>query len=220
MATPVRIPLFIEFSGKRVLVLGGGYTATKRAEKFLAAGSFVTVIAMEVSNDLMKLRGNSNMDILISDLRLLDVDFIMRGFDLVVYAIPDEELRIRIKRAVSRNRVLFNDATDSVETEVVVPFDGDYMGVRIAVTTEGKSGVAARAVRDYLIDTLSSSPDMGNFISVWYIVKEKIKNSVDSPGKRMRIYMRLRDDESFKSLARSGRVEDALHYVEEVIRNG
>jgi len=216
----VRIPLFIEFGGKRVLVLGGGYTATKRAEKFLAAGSFVTVIAMEVSSDLMKLRSNGNMDILMGDLRLLDVDFIMHGFDLVVYAVPDEELRIRIKRAASRNRILFNDATDSIGTEVVVPFDGDYMGVRIAVTTEGKSGVAARAVRDYLIDTLSSSPDMGNFISVWYMVKEKIKSSVDSPGKRMRIYMRLRDDESFKSLARSGNVEDAMRYVEEVIRNG
>ncbi len=217
---PVRIPLFIEFSGKKVLVLGGGYTATKRVEKFLSAGSHVIVIAMDASRELRGLGAQGDVDLIIGDLRLMDLNFIARGFDLVVYAVPDEGLRATARRAAAAGNALFNDATNAEETEVVVPFEGEYMGVRLAVTTEGKSGVAARAVRDYLVNVLEGSGDMASFITAWYAAKEKIKKEVASPSRRMQLYMRLRDDDAFKSLAKSGRVDDVLKYVDEAIRNG
>ncbi len=139
-----------------------------------------------------------------------------------MYAVPNEDLRAKARSAAAAGNALFNDATNAEETEVVVPFEGgEYMGVRLAVTTEGKSGVAARAVRDYLMSVLEGSGgDMASFITAWYAAKEKIKKEVASPGRRMQLYMRLRDDDAFKSLAKSGRVDDVLKYVDEVIRNG
>ncbi len=50
----MRVPLFIEFSGRNVLVVGGGGVGTRRAIKFLLAGANVRVLSLEFSSELLR----------------------------------------------------------------------------------------------------------------------------------------------------------------------
>ena len=51
----MRIPLYIEFDNKNVLIIGGGGVGTGRAKKFLKAGAKVLVLSMDFSEELKKL---------------------------------------------------------------------------------------------------------------------------------------------------------------------
>lgn len=212
-----RVPLYIEFSGKTVLVIGGGYVGTKRALKFLDAGSHVVVIALKPSPDLLRSHRLGNMDLVIADASRFSYHRLIGKVSLIVYTVPNnDELRLSLRRMANDHRVLFNDATNAGETEVVVPFEGEVNGIRIAITTEGKSGVAASAVRDYLISELSKSGIL-NLANTWFEVKRFIKSRVSDVHARMRLYMMLKGDKVLEEYAMRGDVEAALKYVEEVI---
>lgn len=214
-----RVPLYIEFSGKRVLVVGGGYTGTKRVLKFSEAGANVLAIALKPSTELIKASKMSNVDLVIADANKFCYDRIIRGIDLLVFAVPaNNELKRRLRELAASNRVLFNDTTNADETEVVVPFEGEVNGIRFAVTSEGKSGVAASMVRDYIQATLSRS-DLHPIINAWFEAKRVIKQRISDPHVRMRIYFILKDDEKFLEIARGGNLDEVIKYVNEVIRS-
>ena len=214
-----RVPLFVEFNDKRVLVIGGGYVGTKRALKFSEAGAYVTVIALKPSSELIKANSTSNVDLIIADANMFDYSRVIRVVNLLVYAIPtNTELKNRLKEMIRGKCVLFNDTTNANETEVVVPFEGEVNGIRFAVTTEGKSGVAASIVRDYLQAELAKS-DLHPLINAWYEAKELIKKRVNDPHVRMSIYFELKYDENFIELARKGNMSNVVKYINEVIRN-
>jgi precorrin-2 dehydrogenase/sirohydrochlorin ferrochelatase len=214
-----RVPLYIEFSDKSVLIIGGGYVGTKRALKFLEAGAHVIVIALKPSSELIRASSMGNVDLVIADANTFNYDRVMDKINLLVYAIPtNSELKYKLRRLASERRILFNDTTNAGETEVVVPFEGEVNGIRFAVTSEGKSGVAASMVRDYIQATLSRS-DIHPIVNAWYEAKQLIKKLVDDPHVRMRLYFMLKGDERFLEIARSGDINRVVKYVSEVIKN-
>ncbi|MFP3157006.1 MAG: bifunctional precorrin-2 dehydrogenase/sirohydrochlorin ferrochelatase [Caldivirga sp.] len=214
-----RVPLYIEFSDKSVLIIGGGYVGTKRALKFLEAGAHVIVIALKPSSELIRASSMGNVDLVIADANTFNYDRVMDKINLLVYAIPtNSELKYKLRRLASERRILFNDTTNASETEVVVPFEGEVNGIRFAVTSEGKSGVAASMVRDYIQATLSRS-DIHPIVNAWYEAKQLIKKLVDDPHVRMRLYFMLKGDERFLEIARSGDINKVVKYVSEVIKN-
>jgi precorrin-2 dehydrogenase/sirohydrochlorin ferrochelatase len=214
-----RVPLYIEFSDKSVLIIGGGYVGTKRALKFLEAGAHVIVIALKPSSELIRASSMGNVDLVIADANTFNYDRVMDKINLLVYAIPtNSELKYKLRRLASERRILFNDTTNASETEVVVPFEGEVNGIRFAVTSEGKSGVAASMVRDYIQATLSRS-DIHPIVNAWYEAKQLIKKLVDDPHVRMRLYFMLKGDERFLEIARSGDINRVVKYVSEVIKN-
>src|SRR5690349_22159538 len=54
----VRLPLFLDLTGRRVLVVGGGSVATRRARRAIDAGAVVTVVAPHVTDELAELAAN------------------------------------------------------------------------------------------------------------------------------------------------------------------
>ncbi|WP_054855092.1 hypothetical protein [Vulcanisaeta sp. JCM 16161] len=110
-------------------------------------------------------------------------------------------------------RKFFNDATNAEETEVVVPFEGEINGIRIAVTTEGLSGIVARRTLDKIMNMLRGDEELMNMARVWYAVKSKLKEVVSDVRTRLNLYMELDSDEKFNELARKGLVNEALNYV-------
>lgn len=208
--------MYIEFSGKKVLIIGGGYVGTRRALKFSDAGAYVVVIALKPSQEIIKASKSPNIDLIVMDASMFDLSRLHK-VNLIVYTVPgNDALRGKILDYARNRGILVNDATNAKETEVVVPFEGEVYGIRFAVTSEGKSGVAASYFRDLIVEVLSDERYM-NFAETWFKVKEYIKSSVAEYGLRMRIYERLKFDERFRELAFKGDVEGALKYVKEVI---
>mgnify|MGYP001770739654 FL=1 len=210
----MRVPLFIEFSGRNVLVIGGGGVGTRRAIKFLLAGANVRVLSLEFSNELLRYAEQGKVELIRGDAH--DEELLMRNIewaDLVVIATNDPAVNERIRELARGMRKFFNDATNAEETEVVVPFESEINGIRIAVTTEGLSGIVARKTLDRIMNMLREDEELMNMARVWYAVKSKLKEVVSDVRTRLSLYMELDNDETFNELARRGLVNEALNYV-------
>jgi precorrin-2 dehydrogenase/sirohydrochlorin ferrochelatase len=210
----VRIPLFIEFNDRNVLVIGGGGVGTRRALKFLTAGANVRVLSLEFSDELLKYAEQGNVELVKGDAG--DVELLRRNIewaDLVIIATNNPEINENARKIARNLRKFFNDATNAEETEVVVPFEGEVNGIRIAVTTEGLSGVMARKTINKVIAMLKNDEELMKMSNVWYAVKRRIKESINDVRVRLKLYMELDNDEKFNELAKRGDIEEALEYV-------
>ncbi len=210
-----RVPLFVEFEGRNVLVIGGGRVGTKRALKFAKAGARVRVLSLDFTEELKEAAEKGLVELIQGD--ACDESLIRRLIewaDLVVITVNDERVKGVVKGEAMRLRRLINDATNAEETEVVVPFEAEINGVRIAVTTEGLSGIAARRILERIVEVLNTDEELKNFVKTWFKIKEFIKRTINDPRVRMCLYAELDRDDLLNQLARRGLIEEALKYVE------
>jgi len=215
----MRIPLYIEFSGKKVAVIGGGGVGTLRAKKFVEVGDDVTVFSKEFSDELRMMFERGEVKLVEASAEELDFESIARNFDLIVVAIGSKEFNDKIIEVASKYRAMVNLANDAVKTEVVVPFEGGKEGIRFAVTTEGKSGVVARKVRDLFQEALEGREDLITFLEAMDYLKSYMKSNNVPVELRMRLYPIVSKDETFLELVNAGRVEEAKKLVERIVQD-
>ncbi len=212
----MRVPLFIEFSGKNVLVIGGGQVGTKRAKKFAEAGANVVVISKEFTKELEELQSIGKVKLVKMDLtNPSDISNLHNWIiwaDLVIYTIPDDSLAFLIKSLCTTYRKLFNDATSVERTDVVIPMEGKVDGIRIAVTTEGKSSVLARVIVNELSRYIDNNLELKNLAEAWFKVKEYLKSNIKDRRLRMVIYYELSNDEKFNEIAKKS-PDEAVNYA-------
>lgn len=210
----MRIPLFIEFQGKRVAVIGGGNVGTSRAKRFLEAGAEVTVFSIEFSEELRKLEKEGKVRLV--EKKVEEIGEELSEFDLLVVAIGDKSQNARFKELARKHKLLLNLANDANETEVVVPFEGGKNGIRFAVTTEGKSGVVARIVRDRFQKVLESDKTIFTYLAAMEHLKTFMKSKGIPIGIRMRVYAIAGSSEDLQRLSELGKVEEAKRLVERI----
>jgi precorrin-2 dehydrogenase/sirohydrochlorin ferrochelatase len=201
----MRIPLWVEASRLRVLVFGGGSVGTRRAKFFHSAGARVRVVARDVSPELEAL----GVEIRRADLRQYDPRQDVEWADVVVIAVNDSELAERLFKLAEGMGKLVNDATDASRTHVVVPYEREVAGMRIAVTSEGAAGTPARLSLDVIEECLEKSW-IPLFYAVYSALKKEAKAKIPDAKKRLRFYQMLAEDEIFMSHVKNRRGEEAL----------
>ncbi len=217
----MRVPLFIEFSGRNVLVIGGGEVGTKRARKFLEAGANVVVLSKEFSQELRHLASQGKIMLVPIDLTEPDsipaLSFWIVWADLVIYTVPDDKLAMIVRSLCKIHRRLLNDATSAERTDVVIPMESRVDNIRIVVTTEGRSSILAKMVLSELSRYIENNNELKNYARAWFSVKDFLKKNIPDRKLRMRIYYELSSDPVFNDLARRS-PEEALQYVCEKVR--
>ncbi|MDI9643254.1 MAG: bifunctional precorrin-2 dehydrogenase/sirohydrochlorin ferrochelatase [Archaeoglobaceae archaeon] len=210
----MRIALFIEFQEKKVAVIGGGYVGTTRAKKFSEMGAKVTVFSLNFSEELLKLGAEGKVILVKKEASELDEE--LKGFDLVVVAIGDKNLNSKFRELSKKYRFLLNLANDAEETEVVVPFEGGKDGIRFAVTTEGKSGVVARKVRELFQKVLENDKTLFVYLNAMEHLKKFMKQNEIPVNARMKIYSIVGSSSELIKIAESGDLEEAKKFVERI----
>ncbi|RLI84715.1 MAG: bifunctional precorrin-2 dehydrogenase/sirohydrochlorin ferrochelatase [Archaeoglobales archaeon] len=214
----MRVPMFVEFEGKDVLVIGGGGVGTSRAKKFLKAKAKVKVFSLDFSDELKEISGRVELirgDV--KDTRKLE-DFIKNSY-LVVVALPFTDFNDKIVEIAKRYKTLVNLANDAKRTEVVIPFEGEFEGIRFAVTTEGKSGIVARRVKDTFLRALEEDEEIVSFLKAMDHLKRYMKGRNIPVQLRMKLYFAVSEDEKFRRLVRSGEVELAKEWAEKLVED-
>ena len=210
--------MFVEFEGKDVLVIGGGGVGTSRAKKFLKAKAKVKVFSLDFSDELKEISGRVELirgDV--KDTRKLE-DFIKNSY-LVVVALPFTDFNDKIVEIAKRYKTLVNLANDAKRTEVVIPFEGEFEGIRFAVTTEGKSGIVARRVKDTFLRALEEDEEIVSFLKAMDHLKRYMKGRNIPVQLRMKLYFAVSEDEKFRRLVRSGEVELAKEWAEKLVED-
>ncbi|WP_460124518.1 precorrin-2 dehydrogenase/sirohydrochlorin ferrochelatase family protein [Stetteria hydrogenophila] len=215
------IPLYVNPEGFRVLVVGGGRVGEGRALLFSRAGARVKVAAMDFTEGLRAEAGRGSLELV--RLRLPEdwgrlVELIEES-DLVVVAVSDPGIARRVaEEALSRGK-LVNNAVDYRLGNVVVPFRGSTSyGLHYAVTSLGRTGIAARAAAEKIRECLERDEELRALYYSMARLKEWLKANVPSPRKRMPIYFKVAGDEAYRRAVARGDAEEALRRALEVAR--
>ncbi len=193
----MRIPLWLEMSGRRVLVVGGGNVGTRRALMFREAGAEVRVVAKWFSNKLAEAAKRDN------GLRLIETDASnkeelephIKWADIVVIATDNKEVNNLVWRLAEKHRRWVNDATDAERTQVVVPYMGEAYngGLKVAVTSEGRTGVAARNALQRILECLERDEELRVLYDVMARLKPVLKKHVAVAKQRIPIYYEVEE---------------------------
>lgn len=214
----MRIPLYIEFTGKKVLIIGGGGVGTVRARKFHEAGAEIRVLSLEFSEELVELSKGGKVELIKGDAFNKNLlESLISWCDLVTVAVGDLRLNDSVIELARKYKALVNLANDAERTEVVVPFEGEVNGIRFAVTTEGKSGVVARRVRDLFMETLKEDSESLYLLEAMHYLKKYMKSKDIPVQLRMKLYFVISADGEFRKLVNEGRVNEARELAERLV---
>jgi len=204
-------PLFADLRGRRVLLVGGGEVAERKARLLLAAGARVEIVAHElVAPDLATwITSAHSFPLPAGDGRVEGaVTWLAREFDesqlegatLVVAATSDGDLNERVAVAARARHVLVNVVDDAARSSFIVPAIVDRSPLVIAISSGGVAPVLARLVRERLETLLDES--LGGLAGLLERWRGRIRGVFPDLGARRRFYEAVVRGEVAASLRR------------------
>ncbi len=212
-------PFFIDLSGRKIVVIGGGEASYKRVKSFLDSGARVTVLSLEFHDQLLDINSD---DLELVKVRLPEeLDIAYRYFSdafMIVIAIDDDEIVDRIIEYAKERNILINNMVHSEKGDVIVPFHGEAGGISIALTSFGVSGLATRVALEKVVKILEDDVEVKAILKVYGRLKKIIRSRVDDHKLRMKLYRELSEDSKFRELLRSGDIKEAFKHGLDILR--
>lgn len=182
------IPLFIDFTGRRVVIFGGGDVAARKAAYFSGKAEIIVVSRSFVpAFDELKVT-RQDLDLVTATGR--NLANVLTGAFLVIAATSDTEINNRIGRLCKATGILFNNAHGETG-DVVMPAVAGGENYTIAVSTGGNSPAVSRYIREKIEDTFPALDDM---IALQMRLREVLKAQEPDQKKRSAIIAKVLHD--------------------------
>ena len=138
----VLYPIFLDLSGRRCVVVGGGEVANRKARKLLQARALVVVISPEIEAELESVA----IEIHRRPYREGDLE----GAYLAFAATSSREVNAAVAREAKGRGVPVNVADKPSEGDFALPATLRRGRLQVAVSTGGASPTLARKIKDEL----------------------------------------------------------------------
>ncbi len=202
------IPLFVDCSGKRIVIFGGGEVASRKAAYFSGEAD-VLVVSRSFSHKISILPVERRMmdTCMVSDEVLCEIT---DGAFLVIGAFSDRVQNNRIKDICLMKGILFNNA-DGEAGDVVIPSVTGGDNYTLAISTKGNSPAVSRFIREYLETRL---PSLDEMVALQRDLRTQLKQSEPSVSRRNVILREVLNDSTlWETLSRDP--ARARQYVKE-----
>ena len=157
-------------SKTKVLIVGGGRAGYIKAKSFASKGCMVSVLSEEFIGDFDNLLNLANVNIIKGE---YESSFIVEKH-LVVIAVNDNEVRVKIKEDCEKLYKLYLDCTDFKEGQFVMPVQRETNNVTFSLNTKGGSPKAAMFLAEVMEQTLI---EYDEFIQYLCQLREEVKSS-------------------------------------------
>jgi precorrin-2 dehydrogenase/sirohydrochlorin ferrochelatase len=172
------IPLFIDCSGRRIVIFGGGAVAARKAAYFVKEAS-VLVVSRSFVQKLETLQVEKEW-VDIKDASDATLAALIKGAFLVIGALSDRAQNNRIGRLCRKKSILFNNA-DGEAGDVVLPAISRGKHYTLAISTSGSSPAISRYIREHLEREL---PELDTMIVLQSWLREELKRVESDQTKR------------------------------------
>lgn len=168
-------PFYIDIENKKCVVVGGGVVALRKIEKILPFKPKITVVAPEICNEITEIDGLE-----IHKRKFLDSD--INDAFTVIAATDNNELNAYIFKLCQEKNILINTVDDKEKCGFIFPALVKKENVTIGISTEGKSPIYARFLREKIENALDENVDRA--INILSSVRDLIKREIDTEEKR------------------------------------
>jgi len=155
------LPVFLKVEGARVLLVGGGKVALRKARLLVGAGACLKVVSFDLNKELRSLVSQCDGQICSQtyDAQLLD------DCALVVAATDNQSLNRQVSEDAKARRLPVNVVDQPELCSFIFPSIVDRSPLMIAISSGGKSPVLARAVRAQIESLIPASyGKLANFV--------------------------------------------------------
>ena len=141
------LPLFIETTGKKCLIVGGGKVASRKLIPILKAKMKVTLISPTIIEEIeLNFQKNKNLKIIKRKFEPEDIE----GQFLIIAATNEKATNHKIAKLSKDNNILVNMAEDSLSGNTLIPSVVDRDPIKIAVSSGAASPILTRLVKTKL----------------------------------------------------------------------
>lgn len=204
-----KYPIFLELGGRRVVIIGGGAVAVRKAQALLSAGARLVVVADKVNDALTALCAGTDAELIKSRYSKA----YLAGAVLAVAATNKPELNRRIYKDCQELEILCNVVDEPQLCDFFVPAVVKRGDLQIAVGTEGDCPAYAGHLRKKLEQTFTEKH--GEFLTELETLRKRIIKEVPDPAGRKAILGHLVDDKSFEYFLQNG--PDKWHQYAETL---
>ena len=207
-----KYPIFLNLDGRRVIVIGGGTVAVRKAQVLLDAGARIIVVSNDIDKMTAAFGTQNNIELIKSK---YEKTYLANAV-LAIAATNDNELNKQIYKDCQELEILCNVVDVPALCDFYVPAVVKRGNLQIAISTNGNCPAYAGHLRKKLEEVFTEQH--GQFLEVLEISRMKIIEQVIEPDKRKIILGKLCDDKSFEYFISNG-PEKWLKYSEELINS-
>ena len=193
-----KYPVFLEMTGRRVVVIGGGVVAVRKARSLLEAGARLVVVAEKVSEVLAELCAGHGAELIKSK---YSKEYLSKA-TMAIAATDDRQLNGRVYRDCQELEILCNVVDAPELCDFFVPAVVKRGDLQVSVCTEGYCPAYAGHLRKKLEKVITEKH--GQFLAELEKIRDHIMDEVASPAERKAVLGELVDDKSFAYFRRSG----------------
>ncbi|MHC4186859.1 MAG: precorrin-2 dehydrogenase/sirohydrochlorin ferrochelatase family protein [Planctomycetota bacterium] len=205
-----KYPIFLDLASRRVVIIGGGNVAFRKAQALLETGARLVVVADSVQENFTRLCIDNKTELIKAK---YSKDYLV-GASLVIAATNDLKLNERIYKDCQQLEILCNVVDQPHVCDFYVPAVVKRGDLQIAVSTDGKCPAFAGHLRKKLEKIFTENS--GQFLSELHMLRDKIIKQIESPAERKTILGKLVDDKSFEFYIENG-AENWHKYAEQLI---
>ena len=193
-----KYPIFLELSGRRAVVIGGGAVAVRKARALLQAGARLVVIAEKVSEVMAELCASEGAELIKSK---YSKEYLSEAV-LAIAATNDPELNKRIYKDCQDLEILCNVVDDPERCDFFVPAVVKRGDLQIAICTEGYCPAYAGHIKEKLEEIFTEKH--GQFLAELEAVRKQILEQVPNAADRKVLLGELVEEESFEYFKENG----------------
>lgn len=180
-------PITLELSQQHCLVVGGGKVASRKVMGLLDCGARVTVVSPQIAPEMAALAETEQISLALRPFNDQDVD----GCFLVFAATDNEKVNIRVSE-ICRNRGVLVNVVDVPELcSFYVPAVVRQGPLSIAISTEGRSPLLARRIREQLEEQFDDA--YADYIEMLGEARDIVKKQIPEETVRRKVFTALTD---------------------------
>jgi uroporphyrin-III C-methyltransferase / precorrin-2 dehydrogenase / sirohydrochlorin ferrochelatase len=173
-------PVFLNLSGRRVLVIGGDEVALRKIRRLHSAGAVIDLVAESLHPEIAELHDSKRLNWLGATI----ANEHLGGHALIVIASADAFTRDRIRAWGEKQGVPVNVVDRLAESSAIVPAVVDRSPLMIAIGSGGQAPELARMIRSRIEKLLP--PSIGRLASIAGSLAGQIRSRFPELARRRR----------------------------------
>ncbi len=138
-------PLFVSLEEKRILLVGAGHIAARRAEVLLSFGARLNIVSPECSKEMEELCKNATLEKLVYQKRCFETRD-LEQMDIVLAATDNAVLNHEIVLLCRQKGILVNNASAKEDCDFFFPAILQEDGLTIGISSSGNDHKKVAAV--------------------------------------------------------------------------
>lgn len=170
-------PVMLDLNSKSVLIVGGGYVATRKLKNLVDMGADITVISPSITDEIKSLV--SKNIIKYKEMHLTtDMLKFVESFFLVIFATDDYELQERYEEMLKDTNLLYVRTDKRDASRFITPTVLEIDNITIATSTQGLSPLYNKYIHQQIREKIDLQ-ELANKMEIYSEVREILKHKYD-----------------------------------------